>query len=65
MSTTINHAVERATPMLARWTTPTIRTPRSSKRAREDRPYSAKYKARILDEYERLDKAGKGASVAP
>ncbi len=30
-------------------------------RARGPRRYSAKYKARILDEYERLDKAGKGA----
>src|SRR3954463_7678734 len=30
-------------------------------RARGPRRYSAKYKAQILDEYERLDKAGKGA----
>jgi transposase-like protein len=30
-------------------------------RSRGRRRYSAKYKAQILDEYERLDKAGKGA----
>jgi transposase len=30
-------------------------------RARGPRRYSAKYKAQILEEYERLDKAGKGA----
>jgi hypothetical protein len=30
-------------------------------RARGPRRYSARYKARILDEYEGLDKAGKGA----
>ena len=30
-------------------------------RARGPRRYSAKYKAQVLDEYERLDKAGKGA----
>jgi transposase len=32
-----------------------------SERARGPRRYSAKYKAQILDEYERLDKAAKGA----
>ncbi len=35
--------------------------PEVLERARGPRRYSAKYKARILDEYERLDKAGKGA----
>jgi transposase-like protein len=41
--------------------TATIRTPRYSRRARGPRRYSAEYKAQILDEYERLYKAGKGA----
>lgn len=35
--------------------------PEVLERARGPRRYSAKYKARILDEYESLDKAGKGA----
>lgn len=35
--------------------------PEVPERARGPRRYSAKYKARILEEYERLDKAGKGA----
>ena len=35
--------------------------PEVPERARGPRRYSAKYKARILDEYEHLDKAGKGA----
>jgi transposase len=35
--------------------------PEVFERARGPRRYSAKYKARILDEYERLDKAGKGS----
>jgi transposase len=35
--------------------------PEVSERAGGPRRYSAKYKARILDEYERLDKAGKGS----
>ena len=35
--------------------------PEVLERARGQRRYSAKYKARILDEYERLDKAAKGA----
>lgn len=35
--------------------------PEVLERARGPRRYSAKYKAQILDEYERLDKAGKGA----
>ena len=35
--------------------------PEVSERARGPRRYSASYKARILEEYERLDKAAKGA----
>ena len=35
--------------------------PEVPERARGPRRYAAKYKAQILDEYERLDKAGKGA----
>jgi transposase len=35
--------------------------PEVLERARGPRRYSAKYKAQILEEYERLDKAGKGA----
>ncbi len=35
--------------------------PEVLERARGPRRYSAKYKAQVLDEYERLDKAAKGA----
>ena len=35
--------------------------PEVLERARGPRRYSARYKTRVLDEYERLDKAGKGA----
>jgi len=35
--------------------------PEVLERARGPRQYSAKYKASVLEEYERLDKAGKGA----
>src|SRR5215208_5648020 len=35
--------------------------PEVPERGRGPRRYSARYKAEILDEYERLDKAGKGA----
>ena len=35
--------------------------PELPERARGPRRYSAKYKAQILEEYEQLDKAGKGA----
>jgi transposase len=35
--------------------------PEVPERARVPRRYSARYKARILDEYERPDKAGNGA----
>ena len=39
--------------------------PEVPERARGPRRYSASYKARILEEYERLDKAGKGGAAAP
>jgi transposase len=39
----------------------TDRDPEVLERARGPRRYPAKYKAQILDAYERLDKAGKGA----
>ena len=35
--------------------------PEVPERAKRPRGYSARYKAEILAEYERLDKAGKGA----
>jgi transposase len=35
--------------------------PQVPERSRPPRPYPAAYKLRILEEYERLDKAGKGA----
>jgi hypothetical protein len=35
--------------------------PEVPEKARGPRQYSAKYKAEVLDEYDRLDKAGKGA----
>src|SRR5256885_6090175 len=38
-----------------------IPDPEVPERARRPRSYSARYKARILAEYESLDKAGKGA----
>lgn len=41
-------------------TEPQVPDPEVPARARS-RSYSAAYKARILDEYDRLDKAGKGA----
>ncbi len=39
----------------------TVEDPEVPERARGPRRYSAKYKARVLAEYETLDKAGKGA----
>ncbi|MGQ0825985.1 MAG: hypothetical protein ACT4OX_13325, partial [Actinomycetota bacterium] len=39
----------------------TVPEPEVPERARGPRRYSAKYKARVLAEYETLDKAGKGA----
>ena len=38
-----------------------IPDPQVPERSRGRRQFSAKYKARVLDEYEALDKAGKGA----
>src|SRR2546426_10753195 len=38
-----------------------IPDPEVPERARRPRSYSARYKARVLGEYESLDKAGKGA----
>ena len=38
-----------------------IPDPQVPERSRGRRQFSAKYKARIFDEYETLDKAGKGA----
>lgn len=41
--------------------TPPEPDPEVPERARGPRRYSARYKAQLLDEYERLDKASKGA----
>ena len=59
MSTTINHSVNsRADADAMDDDDP---EPEVLERARPPRQYSAKFKARFLEEYERLDKAGKGA----
>jgi len=60
MSTTINHSVNARADagVMSETDDPDPEVP---ERARGPRQYSAKFKARILDEYERLDKAGKGA----
>ena len=60
MTTTINHHLDARADAGAM---DDINDPEPEvlERARGPRRYSAKYKARILDEYERLDKAGKGA----
>jgi transposase len=60
MSTTINHSVNARADAGA-MNESNDPDPEVLERARGPRQYSAKYKARILDEYERLDKAGKGA----
>ncbi len=60
MSTTITHSVDARADAGAMDDT-TDPNPEMSERARGPRRYSAKYKARVLGEYERLDKAGKGA----
>jgi transposase len=60
MSTTINHSVNGRADAGAMNDTDDP-DPEVLERARGPRRYSAKFKARILDEYERLDKAGKGA----
>lgn len=59
MTTTITHSLtERADSGVMEPTTPDPEVP---ERARGPRRYSAKYKARILAEYESLSKADKGA----
>ena len=56
MTTTTEHALDgRAASDM------TEPDPEVPERARGPRRYSAAYKARILEEYERLDKAAKGA----
>ena len=60
MSTTISHPLDAPgdAGAMANASDPDPEVPQ---RARGPRRYSAKYKAQILDEYERLDKAGKGS----
>lgn len=60
MSETITHSVAGRADAGAMDDT-TDPDPEVPERARGPRRYSARYKARILEEYERLDKAGKGA----
>lgn len=60
MATTTEHALDgRAQPGAA--SDLTEPDPEVPERARGPRRYSAAYKARILEEYERLDRAAKGA----
>lgn len=60
MTKTINHPLdERADDGAMKDTTDP--EPEVPERARGPRRYSAKYKAQVLDEYEHLDKAAKGA----
>ena len=59
MTTTSNHSVHAYAPTGA--TNTTDPDPEVPERTRGPRRYSAKYKAQILEEYERLDKAAKGA----
>ena len=58
MTTTSNHSLDAhaQTGAMDNSTDPEV-----PERARGPRRYSASYKARILEEYERLDKAAKGA----
>jgi transposase len=60
MSTTINHSVNARADAGGMDDTDDP-DPEVLQRARGPRQYSAKYKARILEEYEQLDKAAKGA----
>ena len=60
MTTTTNHSFEASADRGAMDDT-IDPDPEVSERARGPRRYSPRYKARILEEYERLDKAGKGA----
>ena len=60
MTTTTDHSLNAhaQTGAIGNTTDPDPEVP---ERARGPRRYSAKYKAQILEEYERLDKAAKGA----
>ena len=60
MTTTTNHSLNAHAQAGAMGDT-TDPDPEVPERARGPRRYSAKYKAQILEEYERLDKAAKGA----
>ena len=60
MTTTSNHSLD-AHAQTGAMENSTDPDPEVPERARGPRRYSASYKARILEEYERLDKAGKGA----
>ena len=60
MTTTTDHSLDGRTQVGAT-NGPTEPDPEVPERARGPRRYSASYKARILEEYGRLDKAAKGA----
>ncbi len=60
MTTTTNHSLD-AHAQAGAMNDVTAPDPEVPERARGPRRYSAKYKAQILEEYEGLDKAGKGA----
>ena len=60
MTTTTNHSLN-ADAQAGAMDGTTDPDPEVPERARGPRRYSAKYKAQILEEYERLDKASKGA----
>jgi transposase len=60
VTTTSNHSLNAHAQTGAMGDT-TDPDPEVPERARGPRRYSAKYKAQILEEYERLDKASKGA----
>jgi len=60
VTTTSNHSLD-AHAQTGAMENSTDPDPEVPERARGPRRYSASYKARILEEYERLDKAGKGA----
>ena len=60
MTTTTDHSLDGRTQTGVTHG-PTEPDPEVPERARGPRRYSASYKARILGEYERLDKAAKGA----
>jgi transposase-like protein len=60
MSTTIHHSLQ-ARAQAGAVNDSIHPDPEVPERARGPRQYPAKYKARILEEYERLDKAAKGA----